>query len=420
MKLTQRSIAALAPRSSDDVFAWDDDLPGFGVRVKPSGHKSFLVQYREGRRTRRVTLGACSIFKLEQARERARRMLVAAKDGKSPAAERDAAKTALAVRELTERYLTEYAAERKKPRSVAEDRRNIDNHILPLLGQQLVKDVSRADIERFMSKVKAGGTARDEKIGPRARRLVRGGPIAANRCYALLSKMMNLAERWGIRPDASNPCRHIEKNRERRRERFLSADELGRLGKALAEAESTATAAPSAIAAIRLLIFTGARKSEILTARWENFDAEYRCLRLPDSKTGAKVLQLNSPALEVLARLPRDDTSPWIVPAHDLSRPLVDLEKPWQRIRAKAGLPNVRLHDLRHSFASAAAAHGLSLHMIGALLGHSQPATTARYAHLAADPLRQAADLIGSRLAVVLEGEDRAGANIVRIPTQLK
>jgi len=206
--------------------------------------------------------------------------LVAAKDGKGPAAERDAAKTALTVRELSERYLTEHAAERKTPRSSAEDRRNINNHVVPLLGRLLVKDVSRADVERFMIRVRAGATACDEKIGPRARRIVRGGPIAANRCYALLSKMMNLAERWGIRPDGSNPCRHVERNRERRRERFLSAGELGRLGKTLAEAEHTATESASVIAAIRLLIFTGARRSEILTARWEHFDEENRCPRI--------------------------------------------------------------------------------------------------------------------------------------------
>jgi integrase len=418
MKLTQRSIANLDPLSNNDVFAWDDELPGFGVRVKPSGHRSYLIQYREGRRTRRVTLGACSLFKLEQARERARRMLVAAKDGKGPAAERDAAKAALTVRELTERYLTEYAADRKKPRSVAEDRRNIENHVLPLLGTLLAKDVSRADMERLMSKIKAGATARDEKIGPRARRIVRGGPIAANRCYALLSKMMNLAERWGIRPDGSNPCRHVERNRERRRERFLSVDELGRLGKTLAEAERTATEAASAVAAIRLLIFTGARRSEILTARWEHFDEERACLRLPESKTGAKVIHLNPPALSVLAGLPRDEGSPWIVPARDGSRPVVDLEKPWQRIRTKAGLPNVRLHDLRHSFASVAAADGLSLPMIGALLGHSQPSTTARYAHLAADPLRRAADLIGSRITAAMQGESSSGATVLKIPAR--
>jgi integrase len=415
MKLTQRSIPSLNPPANGDLFAWDDDLPGFGVRVKPSGHKSYLIQYREGRRTRRVTIGACSLLKLEQARDSARRMLVSAKDGKGPAAERDAAKMASTVREFTERYLTEYAIDRKKPRSVMEDRRNIENHVLPLLGMRLVKDVSRADIERFMIKVKAGATACDEKVGPRARRIVRGGPIAANRCYALLSKMMNLAERWGIRPDGSNPCRHVERNREQRRDRFLSAEELGRLEQALAEAERTATEARSVIAAIRLLIFTGARRSEILTARWENFDEERGCLRLSESKTGAKVIHLNPPALAILASLPRDGDSPWIVRARDPGRPVADLEKPWQRLRACAGLPNVRLHDLRHSFASIAVADGLSLPMIGALLGHSQPSTTARYAHLAAEPLRRAAELVGSRIATAMQqGEDKPRAEIVR------
>ena len=188
-------------------------------------------------------------------------------------------------------------------------------------------------------------------------------------------------------------------------ERFLSAGELGRLGAVLAEAELTATELPSAVAAIRLLIFTGARLGEILDLRWEHVDLERTCLRLPESKTGRKVIHLNAPALEVLNGTERRDGAPWVVAGREPGKPLVNLRKPWHRIRKAAGLEGVRLHDLRHSFASIGAAGGLSLPMIGALLGHTQPATTARYAHLAADPLKQATKLIGERIAAAMNGE---------------
>jgi integrase len=411
MKLTQRSIAAVKPEAAD-VFAWDDELPGFGVRVKPSGHKSFMIQYREGRRTRRVTIGGCALWKLEDARKRAREMLVAAKDGRSPAAARDAARKAPSVRQLTERYLSDYAEDRKKASSVVADRRNIRNHIVPLLGPVLVKDLTRADIDSFMRKVKTGATARDEVIGPRARRIVRGGPGVANRCFALLSKMLNLAEKWGLRPDGTNPCRHVEKNRERTIERFLSGDELARLSAALEEAQFTGTASPAVVALVRLLVFTGARLSEIMLARREHLDMAGACLRLPDSKTGAKVIHLSAPALKVISSLARDEDTRWLIPGTSPGRPLVNPHKAWRRIRARAGLSDVRLHDLRHSFASVGAAGGLSLPMIGALLGHSQPATTARYAHLAADPMKQASDLIAQRIAAAMKG---AQAEVIEI-----
>jgi integrase len=233
---------------------------------------------------------------------------------------------------------------------------------------------------------------------------MRDTPGAANRTLALLSKMLNLAEKWELRPDGSNPCRHVDKYPERKMERFLSVDELGRLGAVLAEAERTATELPSVIAAVRLLMFTGARFGEILNLEWSHVDFERSCLRLPESKTGAKVIHLNAPALEVLNGIERDG-SPWVIAGRDPDKPLVNLRKPWHRIRAKAGLEGVRLHDLRHSFASVGAAGGLSLPMIGALLGHTQAATTQRYAHLAADPLKQAADMIGERIRAATNGK---------------
>ncbi|HKT18366.1 MAG TPA: tyrosine-type recombinase/integrase [Stellaceae bacterium] len=452
MNLTQRTVDALKP-SAAEQFIWDDNLPGFGIRLKPSGKASYLVQYRIGRRTRRTVIGSTRTYKLEKARDKGQRMLVAARDGVDHSAIKRAGRQAETIKELAERYLTEYAAERKKASSVATDQRNIRNHIVPLLGTLPVRDATRADIESFMRKVRAGATAREEKL-PRTLRRVRGGPGSANRCYALLSKMFNLAERWGLRADGTNPCRHVEKNRERRVERFLSAEELARLGEVLSEAENAKMELPGTVTAIRLLLFTGARLGEVLGLRWEHVDAQHGLLRLPDSKTGAKVIYLGAPALSLLTALRSDeDTNAWVCQGAALdgeTRPLVNLEKPWRRIRAQAtvllwakhpskavrglverltkqlgreptakeclraaaeaklelpkGLLDVRLHDLRHSFASVGAAGGLSLPMIGALLGHRQAATTLRYAHLSADPMRAAADAIGERIAAAMRG----------------
>lgn len=219
-----------------------------------------------------------------------------------------------------------------------------------------------------------------------------------------MSRMMNKAEKWGLRPLGSNPCRHIDKNSEVARERYLSADELARLGDILVEAEHTATELPGTIAAVRLLVLTGCRMSEILTLQWPHVDFAAACLRLPDSKTGAKIVHLNAPALAVLVAVDRAEGSPWVIAGGKPGAHLVNLEKPWRRIRTKAGIPDVRLHDLRHSFASVAVGLGEGLPMIGKLLGHTQAQTTARYAHLAADPVKAATERVGAALAGMLGG----------------
>ncbi len=285
--------------------------------------------------------------------------------------------------EFCERYLADYAEERKKEKSVHQDRRMIERFIIPTVGKRKIGEVNRADVIKLHHSLK-------------------GTPYQANRVLALLSKMMNLAERWSLRPDGSNPCRHVEKYKEKRRNRFLSEAEFGRLAEVLSEAERTNIEMPSVIAAIRLLLFTGARLSEILTLEWEQVDFEGACLRLADSKTGAKMIYLSPPAQEILAALKRKDGNPFVITGAKKGSHLVNLEKPWRRIRAEAGLEDVRLHDLRHSFASMAVAGGLSLPIIGALLGHTQPGTTARYAHLADDPLRQATDMIGANLIAAM------------------
>lgn len=337
-KLTNRTVSATRPRDRD-VFVWDDELPGFGLRVKPSGVKSYVIQYRNRHNdSRRITIGRHGVIGPEKARWKAKKMLADVQDGADPATERKDDREAPTVDELAEKYLREHAAPHKKPRSVEEDQRLLRLHVLPALGRKKVAGITRADITGL-------------------HHAMRDTPGAANRTLALVSKMLNLAEKWGLRPDGSNPCRHVDRYPERKMERFLSVDELGRLGAVLAEAERTATELRSVIAAVRLLMFTGARLGEILNLEWSHVDFEWSCLRLPESKTGAKVIHLNAPALEVLNGIERDG-SPWVIAGRDPDKPLVNLRKPWHRIRKAAGLDNVRLHDLRHSFASVGAAGG--------------------------------------------------------------
>jgi integrase len=390
-RITKRTVESLQP-GDRDVFVWDDELRGFGVRVKPSGVCSYLVQYRNAAgRSRRLTLGTHGRLTAEEARKLARRALADVDHGADPAEARDAARRAPTLADLAARYLDQHATAKKKLRSVTEDRRLLAKIILPALGARKVADLSRADVIKLHHGL-------------------RGTPYQANRVAALVSKMMNLAEKWGERPDGSNPCRHVEKFKEAKRQRFLSADELARLGEVLAEAERTATESPAVVAAVLLLTLTGCRLSEILTLRWEHVDLGGACLRLPDSKTGAKTVHLNAPAQTVLAALERDAGSPFVIRGIKPGSHLTDLEKPWRRIRARAGLADVRLHDLRHSFASVAVGLGEGLPMIGKLLGHTQTQTTARYAHLAADPLRAATERVGAALDGMLRGST---ANVI-------
>jgi len=251
--------------------------------------------------------------------------------------------------------------------------------VLPAIGARRVADVTRQDVARLHHARQAT-------------------PTEANRTLALLSTMFNIAERWGMRPDGSNPCPHIERFPQKHRERFLSADELGRLGYALSNYDGSLYV----VGAIKLLVFTGARLGEVLGLRWEWVDFERGEARLPDSKTGAKTLHLPPPALETLAGLQGVEGNPHVIVGGKAGARLVNLEKPWRAIREDAGLEDVRLHDLRHAFASVAASSGLGLPIIGKMLGHSQPQTTARYAHLARDPVKASASAGASKIAAAM------------------
>ena len=384
-KITKRTVESAAP-GQGDVFLWDTEIPGFGLKVTPSGRRVYILQYTFGGRSRRYTIGRHGAEKTpEEARRDARSVRGRVAKGHDPAGEIATDKSVPTLEAFADRYLAEHAAVKKKASSAAEDRRNLRNHVLPVLGRWRVTEITRADIARLHN-------------------AMRETPGTANRCLALLSKMFNLAEKWGYRPDGTNPTRHVEKYPERKIERFLSEAELARLGEVL-DGAAQAGEHTSVIAAIRLLIFTGCRRNEILTLRWEHVDFERGCLWLPDSKTGAQMVLIGAPAIELLSAFPRVDDNPYVLPGALPGKHYVGLEKAWRRLRSRAGLADVRLHDLRHSFASMGAGSGESLVLIGALLGHRNTATTARYAHLSSDPLRAAADRIAGRIAGAMRGD---------------
>jgi integrase len=291
--------------------------------------------------------------------------------------------------------MAEHVDAKLKTSTAAEYQRLARLYINAHLRRRLIGEVKRADVARLHHELRAK-------------------PYRANRTLALLSKLFNWAEKHGLRPDGSNPCRHVEKYREGRRERFLSQAELARLGDALRKAEADKSSSPWVIAAIRLLAFTGMRRNEVLTLRWEHVSEEHQSLMLPDSKTGRKAIHLNGPALALLQTIPRLEGNPYVICGEKVGRHLVNLEKPWRRIRKVAQLDDVRLHDLRHSFASVAASGGQSLVVIGKMLGHSQPATTARYAHLADDPVKAASDAVGRHIAAAM-GAGTSG-EVVALP----
>ncbi|MBK1666315.1 integrase [Rhodospirillum rubrum] len=383
-KLTKRSVEQFAVKEKDYI-AFDRDLPGFGVRVMPSGKRFFLIQYRRHGRTRRVMLGQFGPLTAERARRDATAMLghVRGADG-DPAALRDQERQSTSVKELGERFLKEHVAVRCKPRTQGEYKRAVDLFIAPFFGTQRARTVTPADVADLH------GTYSHI-------------PYQANRTLGVLSKMMSLAETWDIRDKHTNPCEDIARYPEHKRERFLSAKEIHRLGAVLKQAEADGTESPYAVAAFRLLLLTGCRLSEIQTLKWAHVTLDDNELTLPDSKTGAKTVYFGEAVRTLLETLPRVDGNPYVIVGKVKGHFLSDLQKPWRRIRKAAGIEEARIHDLRHTFASGGLLVGEGLAMIGKLLGHTQVQTTARYAHLADDPIKAAATRISAQLAEALE-----------------
>lgn len=375
-KLTKRSVEALKPMAKS-YFAWDDEIKGFGVRVMPSGTKTYQVQYRKGGRTRRASIGRHGNVTAEIARAKAKEIMGEVSKGENPVEDIAQHRRAPTVAALCERFLETHVKERCKQKTGRDYRSVIERLVIPAIGGFKVVDVARKDIADLRHKH-------------------RDTPYQVNRMLSVLSKMFNLAEVWGLRPDGSNPCRHVQKYREVKRERYLSQAELLRLGEVLAEVEQDGSESIYVIAAFRLLILTGCRLGEIQTLKWE-YVTEFG-MELPDSKTGARRIPLPQSARDVLAALPRPLGNPYVIAGKLEGQHITDLQHPWRRIRERAGLDDVRIHDLRHTYASNAVSSGMPIQMVGRLLGHTQLQTTMRYAHLADDPVRRAAEENADRL----------------------
>ena len=378
--ISNRTVEALEAHK-DTVF-WDRNLTGFGVRVYASGAKVYLVQTRGPNGTRRVTLGRHGVLGAEEARRQGALAIARIKAGEDPVPERAAARRAAGptVSEVAARYMREHVAVRCKPATARIRSNAIRNHIVPSLGKLPLAAVGRdrvIDLHHRMSDI----------------------PMQANIVIVTLSQIFTKAENWGIVPEGTDPCGSVVLYRETRRERFLTDAEYARLGRVLDEAPKIGGASWGAVAVIRLLMLTGCRRGEILSLRWDDVVLDTRELRLRDAKTGARIVPLSPSAVKVLASLPRTGEQEWVIPGRGTGIHMQKVGNAWRLLRARADLPDVRLHDLRHSFASRALALGESLPMIGKLLGHRRIESTVRYAHLARASVHEAAERVANSIA---------------------
>lgn len=430
-KLSKRFVDTLTPKDKD-YFVWDDQIKGFGVRVFPSGGKRFIAQTFRMGKTTRVLIGKVGTLAFEEAKSKAKQIINDIDSGRNPNEKKQSERVSPTVKQLAERFLKEYVPSHCKPRTQVEYEHALNKYILPKIGTTKVMKLSRQDISELHHEM-------------------RDTPYQANRTLGVLSKLLNQAEVWGYRPDRSNPCYHVKKFKEQKRERYLLPEELICLRKVFTDEEKIA---PSATNAFRLLIFTGARLSEIQTLKWSYIQGDR--IMLPDSKTGSKTLHIGKAALGILGSIERVEGNPYVIVGKHEGAYLSDLQKPWRRVRKYAtvlywrdyceeasklvekltnqrgqiptwqmcvnsaeqenitlpmGLVDARIHDLRHTFASGAVMMGESLPMIGKLLGHTQTQTTARYAHLADDPLRSAVQRIDAMLEETMMGKHGLSPN---------
>lgn len=406
IKIQKRSVDNLKP-TGERYVVWDTEIPGFCVRVGASGSKAYVLKYRVGGgrsgRVRWGVIGMHGALTPDQARDTARQWAAEVASGGDPAGDKMAKRNSITVSDLMGDYL-KYHVDVHNKASTATYVKDIVRRIVlkDPIAKLKVADVTEADVSQFLNRLAQT-------------------PTTANRVRSAISKAFSLAETWGHRDRNSNPCVGVKKFPEKPRERFLSPLEFAAVGQALALAErgeltvieggrlKDAFVSKWAVAAIRLLVFTGARRGEILGLRREWIDEASGRANLPDSKTGRKPLMLPSFVFEILKDLEKPKTGKgYVIRGGDHSdpeRPLVNLKDPWSVIRNAAGLPELRIHDLRHSFAYAMVARGASLPIIGALLGHRDVKTTARYAHLATDPLKHAAEDVGRAINTHLGGD---------------
>jgi integrase len=411
-KLTKRTVDAAAPRLGRYIV-WDTELKGFALRVAESGTKTYILRYRPrgtGRAGPRrfMVLGRHGVVTPDEARVHARTILGAVAGGQDPAKERSRANSAMPIAQLVELFIDRHAEPKRKARTAAGYAALLNNYLVPKFGKKPADQLTTAEISRLHLSL-------------------RDRPYQANRLVAVIASMYGFAARHGVVPRGSSPAQGIERFRESARERFLGVEELNRLGETLRLAETEGLPWPSdankpeskhlvrkenrrtilaqeVVLAFRLLMFTGARLQEILTLQWSHIDFERGLINVPDSKTGRKTIIMSTVTIDLLRD--RERRGVFVIPGTDSDRSRSDLKKPWRAIQRHAALEGVGIHDLRHTFASIGAGASLGLPIVGKLLGHSQPATTARYAHLDADPLRRASNVIGEHLAAALAGHN--------------
>lgn len=388
IKLSNASVEAAQPAEKDRIL-WDKNLSGFGCAIRPSGRKVYFVYYRNAfGQQRRPMIGRHGRLSCDDARAIARKWLSDVDQGLDPAEEKRQKRKAILLHELLDRYVTEYAKQHKKASTVKEDERLIKNKILPGLGSSPVESVSRHDIQSLHQKY-------------------RTTPYEANRVLSLLSKIFNLAEAWGLRPDGSNPCRHIKKFAEAKRSRFYSETELARIGAALHDASSRSSEDEGSLNCIRLLALTGCRLSEIVGLKWEWVNLEQNRISLPDSKTGARIIMIGA-ATEALLRA-IGPSNGHVLRKASSGEPITAnmVEHCWRRVRKTAELENGRLHDFRHTVGTYSSRGGNNAFIVRDLLGHKTLAMTGRYVEHDAGPLRTAANEVSNLIATALGRGDK-------------
>lgn len=380
MKLTKKFIDAQIYNGKAKHIIWDGEVKGFGVRIYPTGKKSFVLDYRDNNRKNLMVIGSYSILTLDHARKDAKAKLADLVKGINPLQKRQEDRQGNRIKDLCKRYIDEHAAKKK---SGGDDISRIERFIIPEWGNLLVTSIKRADVDALHS-----------KIGKRGHHL-------ANRTYSLLSKMFNLARKWGFVPDEHvNPCFGIDKFKEDPRDRFVSHEEFPKLADAINQELNQ-----SVVSAIWLYLLTGVRKDELLTLKWSDINLERKELKLTDTKNGKPhYLPLSIAAIDILNQTPRIKVNPYVIVGKNPGCHLVNIDKPWQRIRKEAGLEDVRLHDLRRTVGSWLAQSGNSLHLIGKVLNHSNQSTTAIYSRFGQDNVRDALEQHGQLITGMAGG----------------
>lgn len=379
-KLTKRTVDSFHAEAKERIL-WDDELGGFGIRIYPTGRKVYVVQYRAHGRTRRKNLGLHGILTADEARKEAKLTQADVARGADPSADRKARLRSPTVKELGERFMTDHVALHLKPSTQSGYKSLLRKTVYPVLGSIKVSELSFGDIAAFHLKK-------------------RDTPYQANRCVMVLAKMLNLAEDWGYRPMNTNPCKRIKKYPELEKKRYLDEAEQERLGDVLSSMLQTGKITLHVFSAFYLLLLTGCRLSEINKLKWEYVTSTH--LELPDSKTGRRRIPLPREARNLLNKLERREGNPYVIIGDHPTGYYNDLQKPWRKIRSRAELGDVRLHDLRHTYASVAVMNGIDPFMLKEILGHKNLSTTLRYAHLSDDAVQKAAGQIANRLSLTL------------------